>query len=205
MKGIDQAPQSEGEKMSIEQLVSLLEMYQMPMEEWGSGRAKTVEDLLSEINSGETELIEEEGRLIRATEALAINVFSIADGKIWKLREDKQIFTDGRIRERRDETMDTSMGEKISIEELHLKALQRALQEELGVDENFEFDSREGETLIKERTSSSFPGLTSKLKLHYYDVLLPVEFYKKEGYVETQKNKCTYFTWEEVDGLPSTF
>lgn len=205
MKTIDSFNQPEKkEGKTIEKLESYLHSFGIPTDTWGIGYAKNISDLLAELAAGESTLTEQNGELLRSTQGLAINVYCIVDGKVMRLKEDRQVFKDGRLRERSGDVMDTSLGEKLSEGEDHIAAVGRALQEELGIEEPANPTPIRGETKVKERDSRSFPGLKSKHELHYYDVLLTTKSYRPDGYEENQPEKSTYFVWEEIDELPES-
>lgn len=188
----------EGEKrqeMKKEDLLSLLKKYNVPFNGWGTGESKTVEHLLSELNSGESELIEQGGSLVRKSFGAAIDVYYKKREKIFKLKEAKQVFRDGREKIR---DLETSIGEKIRSGENTLSAARRALSEELGIEE--EIDFKQIAPIIKGPTpSQSFPGLQSEYFINVFEVFLPERLYKPKGYTEEQADKKSIFNWEEVD------
>lgn len=77
-------------------------------------------------------------------------------------------------------------------------AVQRALSEELGVEEYEKVyhigDSEEA------FTSGTFPGIESTYKLHNFVAVLPGTSFAAGGYVEYQTDKTNYYTWELVHG-----
>jgi hypothetical protein len=189
--------------MSLQQLETQLSSYGISAEMWGTGNAKTVRDLQNEINNGESVLSLRNNELIRTTEGLAINVFCRADGATYRLKEEKQVFTDGRTRVRGTDVMDTSLGEKLTKGEHRDAAVLRAINEELGISDDSNISYVAGPDFIVERKSNSYPGLTSVHTLHRYEVLLPESAFKPGGYIESQPTKSTHFAWEEVQQLPT--
>jgi hypothetical protein len=69
---------------------------------WGTGGYKTIGHLLNEIESQETILTTDvNGELLRKIEVVGAAIFHISDdGKRYYLKEEKQIFIDGRERQR---------------------------------------------------------------------------------------------------------
>ena len=92
---------------NIEELTQILLAHGVPVAKYGTGAAKTLEHLFEEFRLGECVLRSEEGRIVRVTRVLCLDVYS--EGKL--LVEDKQVFlSDGRERRR---ALDSSMGEKM--------------------------------------------------------------------------------------------
>lgn len=180
---------------TVEELISKLEEYKIPYESWGKGYAKTVDHLLDELKNDECAIIDEQGYLVRYIEFVGIRVFyKDTDGTKYSLKEDRQVFNDGRTRRR---TMQASVSEKMKFgEDAELSAI-RGIAEELGVDVS-------SDQLIKRRDlsydggSHSYPGLKSKYKGHVFNCNINKDQYNPEGYVERQKDKSTYFVWEKI-------
>ena len=186
---------------SQKSLTEMLRTYEMPLDLWGVGDAKTLEDLYNEINEGESQLVDENGELVRKTKVLAVDVYCHIEGKTYKLVEDRQEFVDGRVRRRTADVLDTSLGEKCGINESLATALARTMHEELGIEETTaaELDFETGDVVEKERPSGSYPGLKTRHVKHYYTTNLPPALYKEEGYREEQPGKkTTYFVWKET-------
>ena len=91
-------------------LKSYLIRYGIPVDEWGKGYAKTIWHLEKEIGSEECSLVEDNGTLVREIEFVMCEIFY----KGLKLKEEKQIFKDGRERTR---VKESSMSEKMKIGE----------------------------------------------------------------------------------------
>ncbi len=159
---------------------------------WGQGEAKTVENLSSEINDGEVELVSTpNGKLTRKVAVANIDVTYInSAGQHYRLIERRQVLTDGRERMR---TLETSVAEKLKAGEDVLSAAKRGVEEELGIS-NAILESRGTEQKLLD--SPSYPGLISQYEVHKFSTSLSNEQYKPEGYVEKQADKSTYFEWE---------
>lgn len=184
--------------MNKNELEKYLNNYKIPTKEWGVGASKTIGHLVKEINVGES-IIEESGEnLLRKEKGIAINLF-YHDGKnLLKLFETKQIFKDGRTRERE---LATSVGEKMIPGETPIETVERAFKEELGIKisqriiKDIKFVIADNEPVA----SKAFPGLLTKRLFYIADIFLPKKFYKPEGYIEKQSDKTTFFEWKKVE------
>ena len=164
--------------------------------EWGKGQAKTLEHLQDEITSGETVLVTgEQGELLRKVVVGGADIFYTSpEGKKYRLKEDRQIFKDGRER-RRD--LGQAVSEKMKPNEDPKTAMIRGVREELGMQgEIFLTETGVDEQLL---SSPSYPGLQSQYIRHKFEAMLNDQQFKPDGYVEEQKDKSTYFVWEEAD------
>lgn len=176
-----------------EELEKRLQKHGIPVGRWGEGAAKTFEHLFQEVISGESILESSNDALLRKFKVVGVDVlFKDMNGKIFRLKEEKQVFTDGRER-RRD--LATSLAEKIKPDEEPTTAARRAVLEELGISTHQELKSTGNFHVSK--PSTSFPGINSDYNAFMYVIeLIPSQF-KPEGYIEVQKDKKTYFVWEE--------
>lgn len=165
---------------------------------WGTGKAKTLLDLQREIEDKEATLIKTpEGKLLRVLVIGAIDVLYYAvDGKKFRLREDKQVFKDGRER-RRD--LGHAISGKMQTGEDPLTATMREIRQELKIEGLISLEKLgiANEELI---TSPSYPGLPSQYIIHKYEVFLGDEQFRSEGYIEKEEKTgiTTYFVWEEI-------
>lgn len=185
------------------ELRDLLQGHGLPVDIWGEGPTKKVEDLWNEIAEGESWLAapetveqrDEYGEIVRVTNVLGIDVFATYNGQRYRLREDRQEFKDGRGARRC--TLITSLAEKIKADENHAEAVLRAVGEELGVaEEDLAVEDRGAKDVWK--VTQTYPSLPSKLQISFYQVELPAEAFNPAGYVEDQPDKKTYFEWEMV-------
>jgi hypothetical protein len=183
------------EEMDIKSLREYLLKFGIPLGEWGIGYAKTIDHLLSEIKSGECLITEKGKNIIREIEFVMAEIFYEDGERIFKLVEDRQVFSDGRTRVRKKES---SISEKMIIGEDPLESLIRGAKEELGIYlEKNQIEKKEKEE--KFEISKSFPGLTTKYNGHRFICFLNKDQYNSEGYLEIQKDKKTYFVWEEYN------
>lgn len=182
------------EKDPVQKLRQQLEEAGVDLSVWGKGSAKTVEHLYKEIASGESILQMIDGKLELLRRVVSANVYYIAkDGKKLRLQEDKQIFKDGRIRHR---NFDNPIAEKMKPNEDPKDAMIRCLQEELGLDGDF--DIKIVGTDQPRYESQSYPGIYSVYDTYRFEVILDEEQFQAAGYQEEQDDKTTYFVWEEV-------
>lgn len=117
----------------------------------------------------------------------------LSDGSVYHLREDRQEFKDGRTKRRQ---LDSSIGEKLKPSENTEVAVQRALSEELGVNNSQSLYS----IGYSERTfmPDAFPGIEGTYKMHKYVSMIPETAFIAEGYVEYQTDKTNYYTWDRI-------
>jgi hypothetical protein len=176
-----------------ETLVAQLTAASIPLDQWGTGKAKTVDHLLEEVNGGETVLSCNQDGLLREVSVAAITVTCSIGEKNLILREDRQVFGDGRVRRRK---LETTMGEKMQPGESPIDAARRSIREELGIQDD-KLRVIDGGFLARgPEESPSYPGLRSLYRFFRFSVDLPVKHYRREGYTEEQGDKTTYFVWE---------
>lgn len=131
---------------SLDKLKNFLSSVGIEIFEWGSGVAKTVEHLYSEIQRGESVLVRgEQGEIVRRVRIAGVDIYySTPEGNILRLIEDRQVFPDGRVR-RRD--YDHAVSEKLKPEEEPLEGAIRGIQEELGIISEIDVEELEREML----------------------------------------------------------
>lgn len=177
-------------------LRAVLQTAGVPYDTWGQGVAKTTEHLLDEVRSGETRLSwGPDGELVRTVSVVWVDVFGHDNqGRRWHLREDRQVFRDGRERRRQ---LQTSLGEKMLPDEDIIAATQRALVEELGVVGTSAVEYLGSEQTV--HTPISYPGLESRYDTHVVRIEITSDQFRADGYVEHQADKSTFFVWEPAD------
>jgi hypothetical protein len=136
----------------------------------------------------------ENGELLRKVLVVGADIFYLSpEGKKFRLKEEKQVFKDGRER-RRD--LGTAVSEKMKPGENPKEAMVRGIAEELEIEG--EINLTKIDTDEKLITSPSYPGLQSQYVTHKFEVALNEQQFNPDGYKEEQSDKSTYFIWEEV-------
>jgi hypothetical protein len=180
----------------VVELRNLLEQSGIDTSTWGQGPTKTIEQLQKEIDEGEAVLIKtDSGEVVRNISLACVDVYyKNEDGKIFFLREDKQVYQNGSERKR---TLKSSVTEKMKSEENSLDAAKRGLMEELGISGDLNLEHLE-KVEDEEEIVSAYPGLKSKRIKDIFRVNLDETQFLPEGYKEVQEDKTTYFNWEEI-------
>lgn len=164
----------------------------LPVDQYGQGAAKTFQQLLKEIEAGETQILWQEERPIRLVSVVMVEVRHAAQ----TLVETRQEFADGRVRFRNQ----PGLSEKRIGEEAPEVTAARALHEELGLPLHevakltLEFCGRQS----SERESLSYPGLVSRYDTYVYEVCLPDHLYQPEYVEVAPQGQRTYFGWEQA-------
>lgn len=163
-------------------LAGILAIFCVPTENWGTGKAKRVGDLLAEINTGESCLRLDRGGIMRVTEIVKIHFLDPSNFNRGTLKELFHVFPDGRKRERNQE-----LSGKIKTGETPNEALLREVWEEFGLREN-DLKSRQLSSKTEFEESRSYPGLPCCYIIHLFEVtlhtgsiLLPDEFETRES------------------------
>ncbi len=185
---------------AIENLHDILLANQVDLSLWGKGEAKTFDDLVKEIESGEAKLRYSGGKVYWITACAAVIVTCQHKGKPYVLYEDRQVFADGRTR-RRINPNNCAVMEKIRPEDKSPRdAAIRGIHEELGIPEDAQVSFKGEWAPINSgpRPSRSYPGLVGDYVFHTFEWQMPEELFKAEGYVERQPSKSTYFLWKEI-------
>lgn len=174
--------------------ISLLNFNGIEIDRWGTGKAKTIKHLIKEINDNECILQEDENSmLVRYLRVATAKIYFEINETKYILKEEKQVFKDGRIRKR---TNDSSLSEKINPDENPKDAIIRGIKEELGIQNEVIITTYE--TTSEEMYSDSFPTLLSKYEIYNFNVHLTEEQFNIDGYIEEQEDKTTYFIWDKV-------
>jgi hypothetical protein len=163
-------------------------------ENWGKGNAKNVSDLLEEIEEKETVLYRKDNRLLREIKVAGVNVFFRRGKDLYRLREDRQDFADGRTRTR---SMAHSLAEKFKGNELPENAARRALREELKIEG--EIDIKENGIRLGTDDSLSYPGLKTRYTIHEFTAFLSPDQFSADGYEERNKKMTVRFVWERIE------
>lgn len=185
---INQTIKCLGYKIEVKKMQDLKSL---PLELYGHGQAKSFQSLLDEIENGESRIIWEENKPIRCLKVCRVKIICL--DKELTLYEDRQEFADGRIRQRGFDYLSEKMGVD---EEIPMTAAERALKEELGMNQDalditrIHFDSIDH----KEVESPSYPGLLTRYEFHDFIAYYPVEYWREE-FREIQEDKTTVFIW----------
>lgn len=181
-------------KLTRSELKELLLAHRVPLHTWGTGEAKTLADLYSEIRHGESVLVTEpNGKLVREVGVVKIDIFYKEGAQNYKLEEDYQEFYDGR---RRTLQHDCPVGEKMKPSETPLQTFARALREELSITRPIAGRATRARVITK--TSKSYPGLLSRYHEHRFMATLPKKYYNADGYMEIDGDRRTYFSWKKA-------
>lgn len=161
------------------------------VEDWGTGKAKTIAHLTKELADGETTLVEWDGKVVRLVRVTRADIFfDHPERGLLKLVELKQVFRDGRERVR---DLPVSLAEKIVPGEDPATAIIRGIREELRIMGNL--IPLHVESIEEVNVSPSYPGLESVYELHRFRVDLTPNQFDPSGYVEEQPDKSTIFGW----------
>ena len=195
--------QAQDERMPVsadvdfDTLLQILVDAKIPVDQFGTGSAKTVQHLLSEVADGESVLsVDAKGKLYRELSVLWVDVLSThASGDVYALKEDRQVFNDGREKRRQ---LNSSIGEKLKLGEEPVRAVARALAEELGIQEEETTSLHYLGEEQKVHTPDTYPGLESSYYFYKYATVISEVAFKPEGYVEYQDDKTNYYVWELI-------
>jgi hypothetical protein len=146
---------------NYKELETYLKSHNIDISSWGKGDSKTIGHLFNELKNKECSISVENGVLIRVMEVVGLIVVY----KNQRLKEDRQVFKDGRIRRR---NMTSSCSEKMIYGENPIEAALRCSTEELDI--TLSESQLQNYTLSPdENESMSYPGLYSKYKkTHVY-------------------------------------
>jgi hypothetical protein len=163
----------------------------LPLSDYGKGIAKSFEQLRTEIETGETQIIWQDDRPIRLLSLVFLKVCY----QDKTLVEERQEFPDGRVRHRSLK----GLSEKLYPQEDPDAAVYRALQEELGLlpDELKDISIRFLDRELEEKESPSYPGLMSQYDRYEYEVPLPDHLYKPKYIELSDRGMRTYFVWRQ--------
>jgi len=172
-------------------LEGVLAYWHLDTSAWGTGDAKTLGDLLVELQKFDCELFVDADGVSRRVNNVWIDIFVHVDDKRLHLVERAQRFSDGRVRVRK---LPSSLGEKSKVGEDPAQAARRGVIEELGISSTFTVDGARPRG--NDDGKSSYPNLRTFYQPHWFSVDLSVDDYRPEGYVEVQPDKSTYFQWD---------
>ena len=183
----------------LDAFLKILVDAKLPLDTYGEGPAKTVHHLFKEVQEGESMMsVDAKGNVTREVSVLWVDVFcSLSNGDLYRLTEDRQVFKDGRKDNVKRRTLSTSLGEKLKPGEDPAEAVERAIAEELGIEDGLETVHFVG-TEDAEHTPDTYPGLKSFYHNFKYAAVISETAFNPEGYIEDQSDKTNYYVWEKI-------
>lgn len=98
------------ERIVPDMIAMQLNEYGIPYKSWGTKGSKSFDELLGELEVGESRLEVRDGQLVRCVDGVGVDVFAEVGGRRYRLVEDRQEYrVDGAVRRRHPST---SIGEK---------------------------------------------------------------------------------------------
>ena len=180
--------------MDVDQLTAILKQNDIDPSLFGTGVAKTLDQLVKEINDGETEF--STMPLLRVVRVLILAL--VRDGKT--LVETNQFWHKTDIRDSYSRQRFCLVAEKIERGEFPEAAVRRALKEELGIEVTFADCTFAYSTEI--RDSLSYPGVKTKYITYRTEMVAPEsissESFEHTEYFEDGTPRVTA-TWEFRD------
>jgi ADP-ribose pyrophosphatase YjhB (NUDIX family) len=176
------------------ELRAFLKVCNIDTTSWGSGKARSLEDLMIELSLGESELKQEGYRVVRHVHVVVGLIPRSTKHKNF-LKVKQQELPDGRFRSR-----DNFPGGKKNANELPEEAMTRELKEELGWEVMWEHLVLLGKE-DKTEASASYPGLTS-LYTKWYFLAPPGRHLPTSTFQHAcEEGGCQLFTWINRDEL----
>lgn len=182
-------------RKSKKELKGFLERFDIEHAKWGVGPTKSLDELLTEWENGETVFLVERGALVRCVRRVQIRIrYRMPNGQWLVLVETHQEFANGSTRKRNRKW---SVVEKRLRHEKAEAAAIRGVRDELGIEVARKRFRPIGKETERVKMTSSYPGLPTRYHSARYDlVLLESEF--EEEYEEVQPGrKTTYFSWRK--------
>lgn len=180
------------EPSSVAELEAWLRAAGMPLEEWGTGGAKSVSDLRNEITAGESIL--ETNPFCRVVKLVQLRI--VRGDRV--LIELEQELAGGRRRQRR-----RLPSEKVKRGETSIRAARRCLKEELGLVEPRGVElSSDAKPIQRRSESPSYPGLITHYTIHTITALsdeLPDEDFWVENVAESDPVVRHRWGWRQND------
>lgn len=168
----------------------VLRAFEIPIETWGKGNAKTVDDLLKELRLGESYLRIGPG-LARVTRLVRIQIKDDTTGRC--LMEVSQTLPNGQTR-----TRHCLPGGKVRGDEDPEKAMFRELHEELRLCKEELISHSKVESHFEEQVSPSFPGLPSILEVHLFSLKIASEHWlldEDQCFIKEEDGTSHVFRW----------
>ncbi|MFQ5661753.1 MAG: hypothetical protein ACE5F2_00665 [Candidatus Paceibacteria bacterium] len=174
---------------NVPNLTRILDIFGIPIEKFGSGKFKRLQDLFDEIKDEDCQIVITGGKIYRTVSVIRAKVLY----KNLILKEYLQTFDDDRENSPRDRL---HVSEKIHIGELARDALKRGFEEELQITSEIDFEEK-GVVVEDTNPKTRYPGPKSIYTFYDFTVVLTEDQYVSEGYVEYGKKTgiTTYFKW----------
>lgn len=174
----------------------LLQKSDIPLDSWGIQKAKSVSNLLEELQRGECYLRIDANGVTRTTEIVKMHITDPSRPERGKLFVASQTLSDGRVRERNE-----MPAGKIKGKESPDEGFRREMEEELQLPPE-DWTSQSSQTTRELRPSPSYPGLPCVYLVHHFNVVvvnpnspaLQDEFTLKDGDGGSQ-----VFRWENLN------
>lgn len=175
-------------------LRALLGSFNVPLDSWGIGKAKSIPDLLEELREGECHIRIDANGVTRVTEIVKIHIIDPSCPARGNLLEWLQIFPDRRERERKQKP-----SEKMKGGELPEVALGRGLKEELDLEPDG-WVAKVLSVVEESNESPSYPGLSSVYVIHHFGVELKPgsPALRDEFIVKEPDGGELHFRWEHL-------
>jgi hypothetical protein len=180
---------------TVDELIELLNSFNIDYSNW----VKPVTTLFDEIQNNDCYLDIVDGELRRFVDVMKIHCYYTKDNKQYLLKEEKQVFKDGKVRSRNH----YHVAEKIQKGEFLLAAAVRALKEELQVtvDSTKFIHNANMDTVNSANANPSYSGLVSVYHTFNFTMDFDDDQYNPDGYQEVQESKTTYFVWVQTTDL----
>lgn len=171
-----------------EQLIELLTTFNITHSEW----LKPVASLLKELKENDCYLKVVDGKLQRFVDVVKVRCYY----SNLQLFEEKQVFEDGKVRNRGHD----HVAEKMKQNENLFVAAVRALKEELQIDCTIDelIHQEELDMIGSTNANPSYGMLKSEYRYFNFMIKLTDEQYAANGYQEVKDGKVTYFTWRAI-------
>ncbi|MEI7513248.1 MAG: NUDIX domain-containing protein [bacterium] len=178
-------------RLTVGNLFILLQRFDIPVENWGTGEAKDLVNYLKEIGEGESYLRIDHTGISRVVEIVKMHFKSPQPEKKVILKEIRQTLPDGRKRERNQEPAG-----KIKLGETPDEALKREIREELKL-EPADYTHKALPTRIESRPSKSYPGISCLYIIHPFEIVPNLGTQVLRPWFETTQEDGTilYFEW----------
>lgn len=178
---------------TAEALRYTLEQFGVDTDNWGAGGAKTVEDLLRELSERESLLVKEDGKLVRVTSNIAVDVFNP-----WRTEVLFEAWREKRGK-RTTRELGASFAEKMKGNADPEVEVGRGFQEELPLLADHVIELRPIGVQEEKGAAYSYPGLSARYTRHCFEAVIDEQAYNPTGYITVEPDKTTCFQWRPVE------